>query len=152
MGRIISLSEARSGPYWRRPEMLMILVTMAMPIAFSTWSALLNNWVITADGFDGRDIGWLHTVREIPGFLAVGIILVLMLMRESTAKRLGCKPLARILGHSVHAQPPNWFTTAPVGAIEKLLRQVGWKAGEVDLWEVNEAFAAVTMAAMRASR
>jgi acetyl-CoA C-acetyltransferase len=72
----------------------------------------------------------------------------LVLMRESTAKRLGCRPLARILGHSVHAQAPNWFTTAPVGAIEKVLKQVGWKAAEVDLWEVNEAFAAVTMAAM----
>jgi acetyl-CoA C-acetyltransferase len=72
----------------------------------------------------------------------------LVLMRESTAKRLGCTPLARILAHSVHAQAPNWFTTAPVGAIEKVLKRIGWKAGDVDLWEVNEAFAAVTMAAM----
>ncbi len=72
----------------------------------------------------------------------------LVLMRESTAARLGCKPIARIAGHSVHAQAPNWFTTAPVGAIEKLLKKTGWKAGDVDLWEVNEAFAAVTMAAM----
>ena len=72
----------------------------------------------------------------------------LVLMRESTAARLGCTPIARIAGHSVHAQAPNWFTTAPVGAIEKLLKKTGWKAGDVDLWEVNEAFAAVTMAAM----
>lgn len=72
----------------------------------------------------------------------------LVLMRESTASRLGVAPIARIVGHSVHAQAPNWFTTAPVGAIEKVLAKAGWKAGDVDLWEVNEAFAAVTMAAM----
>ena len=72
----------------------------------------------------------------------------LILMRESTAQRLGCKPVARIVGHAVHAHAPNWFTTAPVGAIEKLLKKTGWAARDVDLWEVNEAFAAVTMAAM----
>jgi acetyl-CoA C-acetyltransferase len=72
----------------------------------------------------------------------------LVLMRESTAQRLGCKPVARIVGHAVHAHAPNWFTTAPVGAIEKLLKKTGWTARDVDLWEVNEAFAAVTMAAM----
>ena len=72
----------------------------------------------------------------------------LVLMRESTAQRLGVKPIARIVGHSVHAQAPAWFTTAPVGAIEKVLKKAGWNAKDVDLWEVNEAFAAVTMAAM----
>ncbi|HWJ54599.1 MAG TPA: acetyl-CoA C-acyltransferase, partial [Vicinamibacterales bacterium] len=72
----------------------------------------------------------------------------LVLMRESTAARLGVKPIARIVGHSVHAQAPDWFTTAPVGAIEKVLKKAGWGAKDVDLWEVNEAFAAVTMAAM----
>jgi acetyl-CoA C-acetyltransferase len=72
----------------------------------------------------------------------------LVLMRESTAKRLGVKPIARILSHAVHAQAPNWFTTAPVGAIEKVLKKAGWNAKDVDLWEVNEAFAAVTLAAM----
>jgi len=72
----------------------------------------------------------------------------LVLMRESTAKKMGCSPIARIVAHSVHAHAPEWFTTAPVGAIEKVLAKAGWKAGEVDLWEVNEAFAAVTMAAM----
>jgi acetyl-CoA C-acetyltransferase len=58
------------------------------------------------------------------------------------------KPLARIAGHAVHAQAPDWFTTAPVGAIQKVLKKTGWQVGQVDLWEVNEAFAAVTMAAM----
>lgn len=72
----------------------------------------------------------------------------LVLMRESTARKMGVQPIARILGHSVHAQAPNWFTTAPVGAIDKVLKKVGWGAKDVDLWEVNEAFAAVTMAAM----
>ena len=73
----------------------------------------------------------------------------LVLMRQSTADKLGCKPVARIVAHAVHAQAPEWFTTAPVGAIQKVLAKAGWQAGEVDLWEVNEAFAAVTMAAMR---
>jgi acetyl-CoA C-acetyltransferase len=72
----------------------------------------------------------------------------LVLMRESTAKRLGVAPIARIHAHAVHAQAPNWFTTAPVGAIEKVLKKTGWSAKDVDLWEVNEAFAAVTLAAM----
>jgi acetyl-CoA C-acetyltransferase len=72
----------------------------------------------------------------------------LVLMRESTAREQGAKPIARIVSHSVHAQAPEWFTTAPVGAIEKVLKKAGWQPGQVDLWEVNEAFAAVTMAAM----
>jgi acetyl-CoA C-acetyltransferase len=73
----------------------------------------------------------------------------LVLMRESTAKKLGCTPIARILGHASHSQEPEWFTTAPVGAIEKLYKKVGWKNGDVDLYEVNEAFAVVPMAAMK---
>ena len=72
----------------------------------------------------------------------------LVLVRESTAVQMGLKPLARIAGHAVHAQAPDWFTTAPVGAIQKVLKKTGWQVGQVDLWEVNEAFAAVTMAAM----
>ncbi|MGZ3240249.1 MAG: acetyl-CoA C-acyltransferase, partial [Burkholderiaceae bacterium] len=73
----------------------------------------------------------------------------LVLMRESMAKKLGCKPIARILGHARHSQEPEWFTTAPVGAIEKLYSKVGWSTTEVDLFEINEAFAAVPMAAMK---
>ena len=72
----------------------------------------------------------------------------LVMMTESTARRLGCQPLARIVGHSTHAQEPNWFTTAPVGATQKLLARTGWKVADVDLWEVNEAFAVVPMALM----
>ena len=72
----------------------------------------------------------------------------LVLMRESTAAQLGCRPIARICAHSVHAQAPNLFATAPVGAIDKVLKRAGWATKDVDLWEVNEAFAAVTLAAM----
>ncbi|MBI3157705.1 MAG: acetyl-CoA C-acyltransferase [Burkholderiales bacterium] len=72
----------------------------------------------------------------------------LVLMRQSTAQRLGATPIARIASHAVHAQAPEWFTTAPVGAIDKALKKAGWSKSQVDLWEVNEAFAAVTMAAM----
>jgi len=72
----------------------------------------------------------------------------LVLMKESTAARLGLRPLARIVGHSTHAQEPEWFSTAPVGATHKLLEKIGWKVGDVDLWEVNEAFAVVPMALM----
>ena len=72
----------------------------------------------------------------------------LVLMRESTASRLGITPVARIAAHAVHAQEPAWFSTAPAGAIRKALDRAGWQASDIDLWEVNEAFAAVTMAAM----
>ena len=72
----------------------------------------------------------------------------LVMMRASTAAKLGVTPIARIHAHAVHAQAPEWFTTAPVGAIEKVLARAGWQAKDVDLWEVNEAFAAVTLAAM----
>ncbi len=73
----------------------------------------------------------------------------LVLMRRSEAERRGVAPLARIVGHASHAQAPAAFTTAPIGAMRKLLDAVGWSAGEVELFEVNEAFAVVTMAAMR---
>ncbi len=73
----------------------------------------------------------------------------LVLMRESTAKQLGAKPIAKIVAHTRHSQAPNLFTTAPVGAIDKLYAKTGWSTKEVDLFEINEAFAAVAMAAMR---
>src|SRR6187455_1518979 len=72
-----------------------------------------------------------------------------VLMSASEAERRGIKPLARILGYTSFAQEPEWFTTAPAGAIQKLLAQLGWKAADAHLYEVNEAFAVVTMAAMR---
>ena len=72
----------------------------------------------------------------------------LVLAKDSTAKKMGAKPIARIVGHTIHAQEPNWFTTAPVYATQKLLNNIGWKVDDVDLWEVNEAFAVVPMALM----
>ena len=73
----------------------------------------------------------------------------LVMMRESTAKKLGCQPIARVLGHATHSQEPNWFTTAPVGAIDKLYKKLNLTTKDVDLFEINEAFAVVPMAAMR---
>jgi len=73
----------------------------------------------------------------------------LVLTRASVAERLGLPVLARIAGHAGHAQEPAWFTTAPIGAMTKLLDRVGWRASDVDLFEINEAFAVVVMAAMR---
>ncbi|MGH8705651.1 MAG: acetyl-CoA C-acetyltransferase [Burkholderiales bacterium] len=73
----------------------------------------------------------------------------LMMMRRSSAEQRGLAPLAAVVGHSTHAQEPGWFTTAPVGAIAKLFERTGWSAASVDLYEINEAFAVVTMAAMK---
>ncbi len=73
----------------------------------------------------------------------------LVMMRRSEAERRGLKPLATIVGHATQSQEPAWFTTAPIGAVRKLLEKTGWSVGDVDLFEVNEAFAVVTMAAMR---
>jgi len=73
----------------------------------------------------------------------------LVLARASTAKALGATPIARIVGHATFAQAPEWFTTAPVGAVQKLLKKIGWQVSDVDLWEINEAFAVVPMAAMK---
>ena len=80
--KIITLQEGQALPFWRRPITLLFMMALAMPIAFNTWSALLNNFVIEVAGFDGSDIGWLHTVREIPGFFAIGVIALIIFMRE----------------------------------------------------------------------
>ncbi|WP_424832825.1 MFS transporter [Ruegeria sp.] len=82
MPKPMPLSEARSLPFWRRPMTLLFMMALMMPIAFNGWSALLNNFVIEVANFDGADIGLLHTVREIPGFLAVGVIAVIIFIRE----------------------------------------------------------------------
>jgi predicted MFS family arabinose efflux permease len=82
MLRIVPLDQAQNLPLWRRPVFLLFLMAAAMPVAFATWSALLNNFVIEVAKFDGSDIGWLHTVREIPGFFAIGVIALIMFIRE----------------------------------------------------------------------
>ncbi|MDI9333524.1 MAG: acetyl-CoA C-acyltransferase [Cytophagales bacterium] len=73
----------------------------------------------------------------------------LVMMRASTAAQLGCKPIAKVVSHATHAQEPEWFATAPVGATQKALAKAGWSVKDVDLWEVNEAFAVVPMALMK---
>ena len=103
--RIVPLSEAQSLPVWRRPIVLLFLMATALPVAFSTWAALLNNFVIEVADFDGSDIGWLHTVREIPGFFAIGVIAILMLMREQV---LGLVSLVMLgVATAVTAQFPS---------------------------------------------
>ena len=80
--QIVTLDEAQKSPLWRRPVFLLFLMAATMPIAFSTWYALLNNFVVDVANFDGADIGLLHSVREIPGFLAVGVIAIIIFVRE----------------------------------------------------------------------
>ncbi len=80
--RYVSLTDAGTLPFWRRPVTLLFVMAMAMPIAFATWSALLNNFVIEVASFEGTEIGWLHTVREIPGFFAIGVIALIIFIRE----------------------------------------------------------------------
>ena len=94
MYRSVSIFDVSGLPFWRRPIFLLFIMAVAMPIAFNVWSALLNNFVVQVADFDGSDIGLLHTVREVPGFLAVGVILLLLVIREQT---LGLISLA-ILG------------------------------------------------------
>lgn len=82
MFKPLPLDAARDLPLWRRPTTLLFVMALCMPIAFNAWSALLNNFVIEMAQFDGADIGLLHTVREIPGFLAVGVIAIILFVRE----------------------------------------------------------------------
>ena len=105
MTRILPLANTTTLPFYRRPIALLLLMALAMPIAFATWSALLNNFVIEVAQFDGSDIGWLHTVREIPGFLAIGVIAILIFVREQV---LGLVSLT-LLG--VATAITAWFPT-----------------------------------------
>ena len=84
MARSVSIFDVSGLPFWRRPILLLFIMAVAMPIAFNVWSALLNNFVVQVANFDGSDIGLLHTVREVPGFLAIGVILLIMVIKEQT--------------------------------------------------------------------
>ncbi len=101
----IDISSAGNLPIWRRPVALLVLMAAAMPLAFATWSALLNNFVIERAGFTGVEIGWLHTVREIPGFLSFAVIFVLLVMREQL---LG---LLSLITLGVASAVTAWFPT-----------------------------------------
>jgi len=118
--RIVQLAEAREFPFWRRPTTLLFLMAVAMPLAFATWSALLNNFVVERAGFTGVEIGWLHTVREIPGFLAVGVIAIIIFMREQV---LGLISLA-LLG--VATAVTAWFPSFGGLLFITLLSSIGF--------------------------
>ncbi|UWQ76993.1 MFS transporter [Leisingera sp. M658] len=120
MFKPMPLLEARSLPFWRRPTVLLFVMALAMPIAFNAWSALLNNFVIEAAQFDGADIGLLHTVREIPGFLAVGVIAVILFVREQV---LGLISLA-LLG--VATAVTAWFPSLGGLLMVTLLSSIGF--------------------------
>ena len=118
--RTLPIAEARHLPRWRQPTTLLFLMAVAMPLAFATWSALLNNFVIEAAGFTGVEIGWLHTVREIPGLLAVGVLLFLLVIREQVMAGLmlillgsatASELLTRLIAH-VEALEETWVATA----------------------------------------
>ncbi|UWQ35034.1 MFS transporter [Leisingera sp. M527] len=120
MFKPMPLLEAQSLPFWRRPTVLLFVMALAMPIAFNAWSALLNNFVIEAAHFDGADIGLLHTVREIPGFLAVGVIAVILFVREQV---LGLISLA-LLG--VATAVTAWFPSLGGLLMVTLLSSIGF--------------------------
>ena len=85
MARSVSIFDVSGLPFWRKPIFLLFIMAVGMPIAFNVWSALLNNFVVQVANFDGSDIGLLHTVREVPGFLAIGVILLIMVIKGADA-------------------------------------------------------------------
>ena len=116
----VSLSAASDRPVWQRPFGLLVLMAIAMPLAFSTWSALLNNFVIEVANFDGSDIGLLHTVREIPGFLSFLVIFVIIFIREQV---LGLLSLV-LLGAA--SAVTAWFPTLGGILMITLLSSIGF--------------------------
>jgi Major Facilitator Superfamily len=123
--RAIQLHEARKFPFWRRPSTLLFLMAAAMPLAFETWSALLNNFVVERAGFTGVEIGWLHTVREIPGFLAIGVIAIIMVVREQV---LG---LVSLLMLGCATAVTAWFPTFGGILMVTLISSIGFHYFEV---------------------
>lgn len=118
--RRMTLAEAEALPLWRRPESLLFLMAFAMPIAFATWSALLNNFVIEVAGFSGVEIGWLHTVREIPGLLAIGVIALILFIREQV---LG---LASLMLLGLSTAVTAWFPSFGGMLMITLLSSIGF--------------------------
>lgn len=116
----MSLAEVHDLPAWRRPEALLYLMAAAMPLSFATWSALLNNFVIEVAAFTGKEIGWLHTVREIPGFLAIGVILILLVMREQVLALVALALLGAASGVTA------WFPSFTGILVCTLLSSIGF--------------------------
>ncbi|XDA97487.1 MFS transporter [Sulfitobacter sp. LCG007] len=120
MTRIVRLEDARHLPFWRRPVTLLFLMALAMPVAFNTWSALLNNFVIEVADFDGSDIGLLHTVREIPGFLAVGVIAIILFVREQVLA------LCSLMLLGIATAVTAWFPTLGGILVVTMLSSIGF--------------------------
>ncbi|PJF08965.1 MFS transporter [Pseudorhodobacter sp. MZDSW-24AT] len=116
----MSLDDAHSLPRWRRPEALLYVMAAAMPLAFATWSAVLNNFVIEMAGFTGVEIGWLHTVREIPGLLAVLVIALLLVFREQVLA------LSSLLLLGLATAVTAWFPSFGGLLIVTLLSSIGF--------------------------
>jgi len=128
-----------------------------VPVAVKTRKGEVE--VVTDEQPGKADLSKIPTLK--PAFAADGSVTAansssisdgaaaLVLMRLSEAERRGVKPLAAIRGHAMHAQAPAWFSTAPIGAMNKLFERVGWTKNDVDAYEINEAFAVVAMAAMK---
>ncbi|MEM8597185.1 MAG: MFS transporter, partial [Pseudomonadota bacterium] len=106
-GRAVPVGAADALPRWRRPETLLLLMAIASPLAFATWMALLNNFVVERAAFDGFDIGVLHVVREIPGFLAFLVIWILLLIREQVMAYLSLVVLG--LGTAITGDLPSFW-------------------------------------------
>jgi hypothetical protein len=120
MSNPVHLSETAHLPAWRRPEALLYLMAAAMPLSFATWSALLNNFVIEVAAFTGKEIGWLHTVREIPGLLAVVVIAILLAVREQVLALL----MLALLGAATAVT--GWFTSFSGLLVMTLLSSIGF--------------------------
>jgi hypothetical protein len=120
MASLMPLSETDRLPAWRRPEALLYLMAAAMPLSFATWSALLNNFVIEVASFTGKEIGWLHTVREIPGLLAVVVIAILLAVREQVLALL----MLALLGAATAVT--GWFTSFTGLLVVTLLSSIGF--------------------------
>ena len=117
---LVPLSAAASLPWWQRPEALLYLMAAAMPLSFATWSALLNNFVIEVASFTGKEIGWLHTVREIPGFLAIGVLLILLVLREQVLALIALALLAAATAVT------GWFTSFSGLLVMTMLSSIGF--------------------------
>ncbi len=117
---MVPLAAAQDLPRWQRPEALLYLMAAAMPLSFATWSALLNNFVIEVASFTGKEIGWLHTVREIPGLLAVAVIMILGVVREQVLALL----MLTLLGAATAVTA--WFSSFTGILVMTLLSSIGF--------------------------
>ncbi len=117
---VVRVLDADSLPMWRRPWVLLGVMAFVMPLAFSTWMALLNNFVIEVANFDGSNIGWLHSLREIPGFLAIGVIYVLWYIREQALAVMSLLLLA------ITVSVTAWFPTFGGLLVTTLIGSIGF--------------------------